>query len=327
MRVLFFALILSCLLSIVLGYFHILFFKKTRLGQPILKYVKEHKDKSGTPTSGGLFFILSSVIIFGFLSDFSGKIATVSVSYGLAFLIIGFIDDFLKLKRADNQGLRPYQKIIFQVIISIFAGVFAYKNGLTFFYIPFTKNHIDFGYFTVPFVAIVLIAVTNSVNLTDGLDGLAGNVSLAYIVFLAVLIALEKEFYFSTYFLSEEYLSIEILCFTLAGALLGFLIFNTHKASVFMGDTGSLSLGGFIATISLFSGNGLFIPIIGFMFLISSLTVIIQVVYFKRTKQRVFLMAPLHHHFQMKGYSEAKISFCYLLITCILGIISIISYL
>ena len=327
MRTLFFSTIFSCLLSIILGFFHIFFFKKVRVGQPILSYVKEHKGKSGTPTSGGLFFILSSVIIFVILGGLSGKIAGVSVSYGLAFLVIGFIDDFLKLKRADNQGLKAYQKIIFQVIISIFAGFFAYKNALTFFYIPFTKIKVDFGFFTIPFVAIVLIAVTNSVNLTDGLDGLAGSVSLTYFIFIAVLIFLEKNYFFPLYFLSEEFYALELLCFTLIGGLLGFLIFNTHNASVFMGDTGSLSLGGFIAVISLFSGNGLFIPIIGFVFLLSSLSVIIQVLYFKRTKKRVFLMSPIHHHFQMKGYSECKITYAYTIITSILGVFSIILYL
>ncbi len=326
MLTLFLSAILSCLLSIILGFFYISFCKKIKIGQPILGYVKEHKEKNGTPTSGGLFFITSSIIIFIFLGGLSGIIARVSVSYGLAFLVIGFIDDFLKLKREDNQGLKAYQKIIFQVLISIFAGVFAYKNGLTFFFIPFSKNNVDFGYFTIPFVAIVLIAVTNSVNLTDGLDGLAGSVSFIYLIFLAVLILLEKNF-FPVYFQSEEYAALELLCFSLVGGILGFLVFNTHKASVFMGDTGSLSLGGFIALLSLFSGNGLFIPIIGFVFLLSSLTVIIQVLYFKRTKNRVFLMAPLHHHFQMKGFSESKISYCYLLVTSIMGVISIISYL
>lgn len=327
MQKLFLSSILACFLSVILGFIHIKFFKKLRIGQPILGYVKEHKNKNGTPTFGGLFFILSSTLIYIILGGLSGKIAGVSVSYGLAFLVIGFIDDFLKLRREDNQGLKPYQKVFFQVIISIFAGVFAYKNGLTFFYLPFTRSSIDFGYYTIPFVAIVLIAVTNSVNLTDGLDSLAGSVSVVYFIFLILLIFFEKNFFFPRYFLVEEYLALQLLCFSLVGGLLGFLVFNTNKASVFMGDTGSLSLGGFIAVISLFSGNGLFIPIIGFVFLISSLTVIIQVLYYKRTKKRVFLMAPLHHHFQMKGFSEAKISFCYLLATCIMGVFSIISYL
>lgn len=160
----------------------------------------------------------------------------------------------------------------------------------------------------IPLCAFVFIATVNSVNLTDGLDGLAASSSLSFFLCMGILIYLQSEF--------EE---LSLLSCSLCGALAAYLIFNTNKASVFMGDTGSLALGGFAAAVGVFSGNLIYIAVIGFVFVLSSITVIIQVIYYKKTKKRIFLMAPVHHHFQEKGYSECKISYVYAVITLFLG--------
>lgn len=316
-------LILACFLSLVItlisGRFIIPILKKIKAGQTVLKYVETHKDKNGTPTMGGLFFVLSATVIFIAFGGYVGRVAIVCLSIGLAFLIVGFIDDFIKIRFHQNEGLKAYQKIIFQFSIAIVAGVFAYKNSITLFNLPFVNTSIELGIWTIPIVSIIFIAITNSVNLTDGLDGLAGSVSAVYLVSISALILLQTSYSLS----NIEKQQILLLSFCLLGSVLGFLFYNTNKASVFMGDTGSLSLGGFLGAISIFSSNSFFIPIIGIMFVLSSISVIVQVAYFKRTKKRVFLMAPLHHHFQLKGFSEAKITYCYALITTVMGILSV----
>ena len=185
---------------------------------------------------------------------------------------------------------------------------------------------VNLGLWTIPFAAFIFLAITNSVNLTDGLDGLAGGVSTVYLVFIAILIVMESSA-LRAGDIPDEYQSLILLSVCLIGAIAGFLVFNVSRAKVFMGDTGSLSLGGFIGAVSIFSSNSFFIPLFGIMFVFSSISVIIQVAHFKRTKKRVFLMAPLHHHFQLKGYSESKITFVYCLITALMGLLSILSYL
>ncbi len=317
------ALILACicsiLLTVILGLISIPILKKIKAGQQILKYVETHKDKNGTPTMGGLFFIASAVIIFIFFGGLSGRLGVVSMTIGLAFMLVGFIDDFIKIKLHRNEGLKAYQKIIFQIAIAVLAGVFSYINGITAFNIPFTSNKVQLGFWTIPIVSIIFISITNSVNLTDGLDGLAGSVSGVYLLVLSVLISVQFNRINASFLSKTEYNSLLLMSSCLIGGILGFLVFNSNKAKVFMGDTGSLSLGGFLGSISIFSLNSFFIPIIGIMFVTSSISVIVQVLHFKRTRKRVFLMAPLHHHFQLKGYTETQITYCYSLITLVVG--------
>lgn len=319
------AALLSAIITLLSGFIVIPLLKKIKAGQPIYKYVEAHKDKNGTPTMGGLFFIISAAIVFLMFFGYKNGIATVSLTFGLAFMAVGFLDDFIKIRYRKNEGLKPYQKIVFQLFIAVFAGVYCYKNGITFFYIPFYKSVVDLGVFTIFIVAAVFIAVTNSVNLTDGLDGLASSTVFPYLIVIAALIYIESDY--SLGYLSKDYGALIGLSVCLAGAVLGFLFFNVNKAKVFMGDTGSLSLGGFLGAISLFSGNGFFIPIIGIMFVLSSISVIMQVAYFKKTGRRIFLMAPLHHHFQLKGKTESQISYVYGFITAIVGCVSVLFYL
>ena len=322
-----FAGIVALAISVILGVFGIPLLSKIKAGQPILSYVEEHKEKSGTPTMGGLFFVMAAVLAYFFFAGRSGRISYVVIAIGIAYLIVGFLDDFIKIKNRHNLGLRAYQKILFQLAIGIIAGVFCYLNGLTVFYLPFSMRYFDFSYWTIPLVAVVLIATTNSVNLTDGLDGLAGGVSIVYLALLFAVVSLQLANFKLNYLVESDYRSLLLLMICFIGGLAGFLCFNTNKARVFMGDTGSLSLGGFLGGLSIFSGNLLFIPLFGIMFVVSSISVILQVIYFKRTGRRIFLMAPLHHHFQHKGYTEAQICYYYCLATLIVGLFSLIVYL
>ena len=327
MKTWFWASAVSLAITVIFGLLFIPALKKLKAGQPVLKYVETHKDKNGTPTMGGLFFILPAAVVFLIFGGAGGRIAAVALVIGLAFMVVGAIDDFIKIKTKNNEGLKAYQKIIFQLAIAVTAGVFCFRNGITVFYLPFFKSSAaDLGLWTIPVVAVIFVAVTNSVNLTDGLDGLAGGASTVYLLMIAALIFTEMNVFGKMYLKKEEYELLILLSLCLAGAVMGFLVFNVSKARVFMGDTGSLSLGGFIGAISIFSSNSFFIPVIGIMFVLSSISVIVQVAHYKRTKKRVFLMAPLHHHFQMKGYTETQIAFVYSLITAIMGMLSVVAY-
>lgn len=319
------AVITAFALTFISGAICIPWLKKLKLGQTILKYVEEHKSKNGTPTMGGLFFVLSAIITFLFFCGVKGRIAIVCIVICVAYMVIGFLDDFIKIKFSKNEGLKPYQKIIFQVAVGFAAGIFAYKNGLTEFFVPFTTKSVNLNVFTIPVIAFIFIAMTNCVNLTDGLDGLATSASLGYLA--PFMIALYFENYNGTHIVANEYDSLMTLCFCFAGSLLGFLIFNTNKASVFMGDTGSLALGGLLASLALFSGNGFYVPFFGIVFVLSGVSVIIQVLYYKKTKKRIFLMSPFHHHLQHKGISESKISYIYMTVNLFIGTISLINYL
>ncbi len=297
----------SCVLLLLL----VPLLKKLKAGQYILGYVKEHENKGGTPTMGGLAFICAILIVGFFTLGFDCAEANLTFAVTAGFMIVGFLDDFLKIYRKENEGLKPYQKIIFQLAIAVIAAVYSYFSGITKLNIPFLGISPDIGWGIIPLVLFIFLATVNCVNLTDGLDGLAGGTSTAYLIALGLILCVQR-------------VNFATLCFIGAGALCAFLIFNTNKASVFMGDTGSLALGGFISCLSVFSGNSLYIPIIGIMFVLSGISVIIQVIYYKRTRKRVFLMAPIHHHFQKKGYSECKISFAYFIFTALVGIICLI---
>ena len=278
-------------------------------GQHILSYVKEHAAKEGTPTMGGLAFVPAAVLAAIAFSRGADKPFFVALAVGLAYLAVGFLDDFLKKRRGNNLGLRPYQKIIFQLAVAAMAALYCCLEGLTVLRIPYTRIEANIGWWMLPLGVFVFLGTVNAVNLTDGLDGLAGGTSAVFFLALGALISLQG---------AGEALS--LLCFCLTGALAAYLVFNTGRASLFMGDTGSLSLGGFAASAALFSGNALVIPIAGVMFVLSSISVILQVIYYKKTGKRMFLMAPLHHHFQHKGYSEGKIAYAYAAVTAALSL-------
>ena len=286
--------------------------KRLKAGQYILGYVKEHKDKGGTPTMGGFAFITTVIVLAPAFYGVGNRTVNLTLVIVGGFMFVGFLDDFLKIYRKDNQGLRPYQKIIFQTAIAAIASVYCYMNGLTVLEIPFGSAIVlDIGAWVIPLTLFVFLATVNCVNLTDGLDGLAGGTGMAFLSVLGLLAAVRGQF-------------CDIFSFLGAGALAAFLVFNTNKAALFMGDTGSLALGGLIACLCVFSGNTLYVPIIGITFVLSGISVIAQVIYYKRTGKRIFLMAPIHHHFQMKGHSECKISYVYALVTALTGFVCLL---
>lgn len=312
MKLIFISIIAAFATSFLLIMIILPLLKKLKAGQYILGYVKEHKSKGGTPTMGGLGFIAAIIIVGLCVSGLRSREVIFTLAITAGFTVVGFLDDFLKIYRKENEGLKPYQKIIFQLAIAAIAAFYCYFNKLTAVNLPFFGGiSIDISWGIIPLTLFIFLATVNCVNLTDGLDGLAGGTSLAYISVFAVLLYLSNS-------------NLYLLCFTAVGALAAFLIFNTNKASIFMGDTGSLALGGFISCVSVFSGNSLYIPIVGIMFVISGISVIVQVIYYKRTRKRIFLMSPIHHHFQMKGYSESKIAVTYAVVTALTGIFCLI---
>lgn len=320
------AVLISMVVSVAFGFLIIPMLRSLKLGQPILKYVTKHKGKSGTPTMGGIIFIIPSVISFFVFSSGDKWLACFVIAVTLAFMLVGFLDDFLKIKFKKNEGLTPTQKILFQIAISIIASLVAYKSGHFHLNLPFTKINVNFGVFSILINVLVFVSTVNAVNLTDGLDGLCASVSAINLLYFGVLILLQLNAFNGIYINFSEYHNLSLFAFSVFGGLLGYLVFNTSKASVFMGDTGSLALGGVVSGLAVITGNAFHVIFVGVFYLLSALSVIIQVLYYKKTKKRVFLMAPLHHHFQEKGHCESKIAFCYSFITLIIALCLMLVY-
>jgi len=325
-------LIISCgftfSITLVLLPLLIKILKKEKMQQNILSYVTMHQSKQGTPTMGGIAFILAIVLsIFLFCRELN-TLSIMTAIITLAFSLIGFLDDFIKFKFKRNLGLRPYQKIISQLAVSVAVAIFTFKSGVvgSTILIPFAKTQVDLGAFIIPFVILVFLATTNSVNLTDGLDGLAGFSTLSFLLTFIMLLAAQVAIRLDGISVLHlgEIDNLMTVCAIGVGAMIAFLLYNGNPAKVFMGDTGSLGLGGLIASVAIFSRNSLFIVIIGLCFVLSSVSVIIQVAYFKLTRKRVFLMAPLHHHFEKKGVPENRIVFIYASITFFLGLLCVL---
>lgn len=302
--------------------------KKLKARQTILTYVSQHKDKEGIPTMGGIIFLVPAVIFYFVFARGQNRLSFVALAVTLAYGLIGGLDDAIKVIFKRNLGLKAYQKIISQLVIAVLATVFAYKNGYvgSQIYIPVIKQYVETGWFYIPFTIIAYIAATNCVNLTDGLDGLAGSTVVLYLSVVFVIIAgiyLESVDAGKTLYAQETY-NLLVFITALAGGIAAFLVFNSHKAKIFMGDTGSLALGGAVASVAVFIKNPLIIATIGIMFVMSGISVIIQVISFKLRKKRVFLMAPLHHHLEMKGLNESKIVSLYSVITVVAGAVTLL---
>ena len=281
--------------------------KKLKASQSILHYVDKHAQKEGTPTMGGFIFLFAMLVSIFFLISEQRFSSFFLILVTLSYALLGFLDDFLKVHFHHNEGLKPYQKIIGQFGLALIVALYIYfssRTSLNFFGLNF-----DIGFFIIPLVILVLLATTNSVNLTDGLDGLAGGVSFVYLLIFGIILTLAG---------NAEMNNLALVTFSLCGGLLGFLVVNSYPAKIFMGDTGSLALGGFIGTLAVLVGLELILPIMGVMFVLSALSDIIQVLHYKRTKKRVFLMAPLHHHFEQKGVHENRIVVVYIVITTVM---------
>ena len=328
MEKIFLCVIVGFIISLLISPLVIKFFKKLKANQTIYEYVDMHKQKANTPTMGGVIFIVGSIVAFFCVKQGSFNLALVCIVCFLSFGIIGFLDDFLKVKLKRNLGLKPYQKIIGQVAISVIIAVFAYLNSNigSSIYLPFSTQTVDLGWFYIPFCVFVFLAITNSVNLTDGLDGLAGGVSLSFLfgfVFIECIILKCLPIYDATILAEQQ--NILILCGGVMGSLLCYLLFNSFPAKIFMGDTGSLALGGLIASICISTKQILLIPILGVMFVVSCVSVILQVAYYKLRKKRIFLMAPYHHHLEKKGMNESKIVVIYIVITIMISVAGILT--
>ena len=313
-------IIVSFLIALFLGPVVIPVLKRLKVGQSIREEgPKSHLAKSGTPTMGGIIIILAILT-----SIITGRLITKEVLavifFMLGFGLIGAIDDYKKVVMRQNEGLKPYQKIVGQLIFSVLLAWYGsrYSAMKTALMIPFVNMHIDLGVLYIPFITFIAVGTVNAVNLTDGLDGLNTGVTLIVMAAFSLIANSLKE-------TNQIYEGISLICAATSGACLGFLKHNANPAKVFMGDIGSLALGGIVSSVAVLSGMVLFIPIIGGIYLVEALSVIIQVFHYKRTRRRVFKMAPLHHHFEMCGWKETKVVSAFWIATLILAFIGIYS--
>ena len=296
-----FAIMIGFLSATVCGLLLIPFLMRKHIGQRISIYVGEnHKKKEGTPTMGGLIFVVPTIIMT-ILLLLTNKIELTPNLIIILFVFtgysfIGFLDDFLSIKKKNNEGLTTYQKLFLQLIIAlVFFYLYMKKGGQTALIVSTLGINIEMGWFYGVFLLFILIGASNAVNLTDGLDGLAGGLSaIAFIAFSLISIAVGFE-------------EIGIFSFILTGALMGFLIFNTHPAKIFMGDTGSLALGAVMAAVAILTHREVTLLVVASVFVIETLSVILQVVWLRLFKHKLFLMTPLHHHFEKLGWEETDI--------------------
>ena len=296
-----FAVMIGFLLSVVLGYFLIPILKRMNVGQRISVFVGEsHKKKEGTPTMGGLIFIIPTVIIT-FLLIITGKIAFTSnlaiiLIVFIGYATIGFLDDFLSIKKKGNEGLTTFQKLVMQLVIALaFFYLYMRNGGQTALIVSTLGIDIEMGWFYGVFLLFILVGASNAVNLTDGLDGLAGGLSaIAFVAFSLISLVVGFE-------------EIGIFTFVLVGSIVAFLFYNTYPAKVFMGDTGSLALGGVMAAVAILTHREITLLIVALVFVVETLSVILQVIWLTLFKKRLFLMTPLHHHFEKLGWAEQDI--------------------
>lgn len=302
------SMIIAFAVSIILAPIFIPVLRRMKMGQTEREEgVKSHLKKAGTPTMGGLIFLIAASVGTFIFAGIYPKMVPVMVLM-LGFGAIGFLDDYLKVVLRRSDGLLPWQKLILQFIVTTVFLVFILKftdTGLDMI-VPFTGGaRIDIGVIAIPFMYIVVLATVNGVNFTDGLDGLASSVTAVVAVFFAAASIAKQT-------------GVEPAGCALLGALLGFLVFNVFPAKIFMGDTGSLALGGFVAGMAYIMNMPLFIPIIGIIYAVELISVVLQVGYFKITHgKRIFKMTPIHHHFELCGWSEPRIVAVFTIITII----------
>lgn len=308
------SVIISFAISVVLGPVVIPFLKRLKVGQTVRdEGPKEHLKKNGTPTMGGILILISIVVTsILYVKEYPRIIPILFVAMG--FGLIGFLDDYIKVVLKRSMGLRAWQKMALQIIVT---GVFAYyithyTDVSLAMKIPFMPGvTLDFGIWNIPILFFIVIGTVNGANFTDGLDGLASSVTVLIATFFTVVaIGLQS--------------GIEPITCAVVGALLGFLLFNVYPASVFMGDTGSLALGGFVAATAYMMQMPVFLAIVAFIYVIEVLSVVIQVSYFKISGgKRVFKMAPIHHHFELCGWSETRVVAVFSIITALLCLVAL----
>lgn len=311
----------ALIVSLLLGIAVIPMLRRLKFGQEIREEGPAwHAAKSGTPTMGGIIFIVSiavmliASVIIGMVFDFPfGNLIDLLLVFllSLAFGVIGFIDDYIKVVKKRNLGLTAAQKFSLQFLVAlVFATLVAVGGGTgTVIDLPFTRIDLDLGWFYIPFVIFVMLATVNSVNLTDGLDGLATSITIVVAIFYLIMSDI----------LSNS--AMALFSATVIGALLGFLFYNWKPAKVFMGDTGSLFLGGAVCGLAIMLKQPITLLIVGFVYVIETLSVIMQVTSYKLTRKRIFKMSPIHHHFEMCGWSEVQIVCVFTAVTAVLCVL------
>lgn len=309
------AFLIALCLSLILGVPYLEFLKKNFYGQ----YIREegpqsHAQKSGTPTMGGVIMIISAIIasiLALVMYQKAGLEVVVVIVSTLIFMFAGFIDDYKKVAQKQNKGLSAKNKILLQMLGALIPlGYIFYTQSYT--VNIFEVSSFNLGYFYLAWAGFIIIGASNAVNLTDGLDGLAASTSTISFLTLSAILAF------------SGFTSLAIISASIAGACLGFLYFNKYPAKIFMGDTGSLALGGALGTIAVLSGQELWLLLIAIVFIIETLSVIIQVISFKTTGKRVFKMAPIHHHFELIGWKETKVTkvfATFALLFCIIALV------
>ena len=309
------SVLVSFAISVLLGPVVIPFLRRLKVGQTERAEGPEsHLKKNGTPTMGGILILVSIVITsLLFVREYPNIIPVLFLTMG--FGLVGFLDDYIKVVLRRSMGLRAWQKLALQFLVT---GVFVfylqrYTDVSLEMRVPFMEGvYLDFGVLNIPILFFVVIGTVNGTNLTDGLDGLASSVTVLVATFFSVVAICTQS-------------GIEPITCAVVGALLGFLLFNVHPASVFMGDTGSLALGGFVAASAYMMQMPLYIVIVGFIYLIEVLSDILQVTYFKMTGgKRIFKMAPLHHHFELCGWSETRVVAVFSIVTALLCLVALV---
>lgn len=309
----FLLIVISILLSIGLGLVILPILKRKKIGQNIREVgPKSHLKKAGTPTMGGIIFIIAALILSLIFLPLDRLEVWIVIVSTIGFGAIGFIDDFRKLILKQSEGLSPRGKIILQFGLALIISVLAYindKDSIGSLLIPFTSTSIRLGIIGIPVMIFIIVGTTNATNLTDGLDGLLATVSLPVFITLAII---------------GKGTNNEIFSYIMLGSLLGFLIFNSNPAAVFMGDTGSMAIGGAIVAMAINLRIPLYLIIFGGIYVLETLSVIIQVTSYRhRNKKRVFLMTPIHHHFELKGYKEQKIVVAFAVVSVIFCMITL----
>lgn len=328
------AALTAFLISIILGPAVIGLLKRLSFGQYIRKeHVKDlhalHKHKEGTPTMGGLLIILSILVSTVLWADMFNQYVLLTLASFLFLGLIGFRDDYIKISKKRNEGLGPKAKLIAQVGlgIAIAAYIMNFTPIPTDLALPFTKDFVlNMGLFYLLFVALVMTSASNAVNLTDGLDGLAIGCTIIAALSYSILAFIAGNFRLTDYlnvFYLEGAGELTVFCAAMIGAGLGFLWFNSHPATVFMGDTGSLALGGGLGVVAVLIKKEMLLFLVGGIFVIEALSVVLQIAWFKTTKKRLFRMAPIHHHFQLLGWSESKVIIRFWIVAIMLALFSL----
>lgn len=317
----FLGMLIGFVLALIIGWFLIPILKKFKFAQTLSVYLEErHASKQGTPTIGGLIFISSTLItIFAMILlrkiELTYTLSIVIITF-IGYGLIGFIDDFLIIKKKNNKGLSENQKLILQLMVAvIFFVLFLLAGNEPLIWIHTLNIKINIGWLYGGFILFVLLASSNAVNLTDGLDGLAGGLSFIALITYGIITL------YTTWL--TGYKDLAIFLFILAGSVLGFLYYNSNPAKIFMGDTGSLALGATLGAVSIVTRHELLLVLVGIVFVIETLSCILQRIYYKKTRKRLFPMTPIHHTFEKKGWKEQEIVKFFWLIAIIASLIAV----